>query len=34
MLPWWFFHLWWASSWTTKTVNTPEIIDQIHELIF
>jgi len=27
------FHLWCASSWTTQTVTTPEITDQIHELM-
>jgi len=30
---WWFIHLWCTSSWTTQTVTTPMIIDQIHELI-
>jgi len=30
---WWFFHMWCASSWMTKTVTTPEIIDQIYKLI-
>jgi len=30
---WWFFHLWCASSWTTQTVTTLDIIDQIHGLI-
>ena len=30
---WWLFHLWCASSWTTKSRTTPQIIDQIHELI-
>jgi len=30
---WWFFHLWCASSWATQNRTTPEIIDQIHELI-
>jgi len=28
-----FFHVWRASSWTTQTVTTPEIIAQIYELI-
>jgi len=30
---WWFFHLWCALFWVTQNSDTPEIIDQIHELI-
>jgi len=29
----WFFHLRCPLSWTTQNSNTPEIIDQLHELI-